>query len=165
MFGRLGEIVIGGRCNGFKDESTYYPCSFAIAEPDLGGIVVGRFDGQTTDWTGTAQAAVLRPHTLRRGRGSVEAFSPPATEREGSDSRLLGLVAPARHLGDQRASYGTRLSFSFRAIDNDVTPSKFDLASGSVVLRGGDRRACPPPRFQRLRSKPMRPRQRCTGYS
>jgi hypothetical protein len=131
VLGALNGIAIGGRCTGWVEGPTAYPCGYAVRSIGLDGQAGDRFSGTAMDWTPDpkrAQAAIdERPHADMKGLIS------PLLDT----SRFVGLQVPLDQLGHPRQVYGQRLMFEIRAVSNPLVPSLFDRASGQVTLCGG----------------------------
>lgn len=134
VLSRLTSIEVGGRCAGWVEKATSYPCGFAIAELDLGGAVAERFSGITADWNSApSEPAQMNPvvQGARDAEPAAHGLISPVLDTE----RFVSLHAPLRYLGDKSRVLGTRLQFRFRAVTNSLVPSEFDRSSGAVVLR------------------------------
>lgn len=131
VLGALTGIRIGGRCTGWVEGATAYPCGYAVRSLGLDGQVGDRHSGVVMDWTPDpkrAQAAIdARPQADMQGLISPLPDTP----------RFVGLHVPPHQLGNPRQAFGRRLVFEVRAVSNPLAPSAFDLASGQVTLCGG----------------------------
>jgi hypothetical protein len=123
-------LAVGGRCAGWVDGQTSYPCGFAIEVLKLDSELLMAGPLHAYGWESTLQA---------RERSIAQA-SP--------EVRASGLIAPlpdeAKFVGVTLLRVGTDknptesvLSFRIRALSNPLVPSIFDRTSGSVVLRNG----------------------------
>jgi len=133
VLSRLTMLEVGGRCAGWVEGPTSYPCGFAIDDLDLGGTVEARFAALTTSWAAPSEAARPDP-TLERplvpDLGAHGLISPVL-----DIERFVALRAPLRYLGDKSRALGASMQFKFRAVSNALVPSEFDRTSGTVVLR------------------------------
>ena len=126
----LGGIEIGGRCAGWTEARTAYPCGFALRQLDLAGVVADRFGAMTADLDAPSGAERLLPiddNPQLRSSGLISPVSQPP--------RFVALRAPLRYLGDKGAAFGGKLAFDLRAVSNSLVPSEFDRSSGTVILR------------------------------
>jgi len=78
VLGNLGAIEIGGRCAGWVEASTLYPCGFALEALDFAGTVTERYAAINIDWDAPAESEDARAQRqsgeLRRsGRADSEA--------------------------------------------------------------------------------------------
>jgi hypothetical protein len=135
VMGRLAGIEVGGRCAGWVEGPTAYPCGFSVREFDLAGSVAQRFVGIVSDMT--------KPDT-KRAQAAVDSRPPNAGALISpvlDVPRLVTLQLPRRYLGDKSKVIGGQLRFEIRAVSNPLVPSEFDHSSGVVTLRGGPHRA------------------------
>ena len=127
----LGSVEIGGRCTGWVEGPSAYPCGFAVRGLSLAGSAADEFTTTALDWTPDpqrAQAAIdARPQADMKGLISPLPDAP----------RFVGVRVPPGHLSVRGAAYGGELKFEFRALSNPLVPSLFDYASGRVALCGG----------------------------
>jgi hypothetical protein len=123
-------LAVGGRCAGWVEGQTSYPCGFAIEVLKLDSELLMAGPLHAYGWESTLQA---------RERSIAQA-SP--------EVRASGLIAPlpdeAKFVGITLLRVGTDknptesvLSFRIRTLSNPLVPSIFDRTSGSVVLRNG----------------------------
>lgn len=134
VLSRLTRIEVGGHCAGWSEGLTVYPCGFAVADFDLGGLVEPRFSGLTVDWETPADAVQPNPVADRpraTPRPAAHGLISPALDAP----RFVALRAPLRYLGDQSRAFGARMQFRFRCVTNALVPSEFDRTSGAIVLR------------------------------
>ena len=129
--GELASIEIGGRCAGWVEGATSYPCGFAVGEIDLAGSVGERFSGVSADWQ-TPGAQRRLPGTDRPDFRASGLIAPVLDA-----PRFVSVRAPLRYLGDKAIAFGGKLDFRIRAVSNALVPSEFDRSSGTVILRGG----------------------------
>jgi hypothetical protein len=126
----LGGIEIGGRCTGWVDGPTAYPCGFALREIGFTALTVNRHGGIVMDWTPDpkhAQAAIdARQHADMKG------LMTPLRDTQ----RFVGMHVAPYQLGDPAKAVGRKLEFEIRAVSNQLMPSLFDHASGLVSLCG-----------------------------
>ena len=123
-------LAVGGRCAGWVEGQTSYPCGFSIEVLKLDSELLMAGPLHAYGWESTLQA---------RERSIAQA-SP--------EVRASGLIAPlpdeAKFVGITLLRVGTDknptesvLSFRIRTLSNPLVPSIFDRTSGSVVLRNG----------------------------
>jgi hypothetical protein len=124
-------IEIGGRCAGWIDGPTVYPCGFSLRNIDLAGAVAERYAAVAMDWEALNVAREVVANAARPGTQASTVDAPPRLDAE----RFVALRLPPRYLGDQSAALGGTLRFDLRTITNVHAPSRFDRASGMVVLR------------------------------
>lgn len=137
VLARLTALEVGGRCAGWVEGPTSYPCGFAIADLDFGGTVEQRFSAITADQQVTIDSAQTKPMAGRTPGPDLAAhglISPVLDVK-----RFVALRAPLRYLGDKSRALGARMQFRFRAVTNSLVPSEFDRASGAVVLHADPR--------------------------
>jgi len=125
----LVAVEIGGRCTGWLDGATAYPCGFSVREIDWAGRVEPRYAAIAVDQQSVAAARGLAEPVLKEHASSVPRS--PRLDRE----RFVALHLPADYLGDQGKAFGESLRFEIRALSNVLVPSKFDRSSGLAVLR------------------------------
>lgn len=131
--GRLGGIEIGGRCAGWVEGSTDYPCGFAVGEIDLAGMIGSRYSSIGYDRQGPSQ----QTRQTRLPGTDTPAFRASGLLAPVPDAmRFASVRAPLRYLGQRGAAFGARLAFRIRAVSNPLVPSQFDRGSGLVILRG-----------------------------
>jgi hypothetical protein len=134
--GNLAGVELGGRCAGWVEGPTSYPCAFAVRELDFAGNVADRYaaivnDSTAADPARAAAAVASRPRGIE-GSGLIAPVPDSA--------RFVGLHAPLRYLGDKERTFGGRLRFEMRAVSNPLVPSEFERDSGLVMLRAGPAR-------------------------
>lgn len=132
VLANVGAIEIGGRCAGWVEGPTGYPCGFAVR-----GL---RIDGTASEQPQVLQSEWGTPDS-ERVRASLAAVNPELAAAgliaPVLDSpRLVTARAPADLLGNRSAAYGAMIGFEIRALSNPLVPSDFDRRSGFVVLRG-----------------------------
>jgi hypothetical protein len=130
VLSRLAEIDIGGRCAGWVDGGTSYPCSFAVSDVDLGGTVNERYGALGADWRLTPEAARGLP-----GAENPDDRASGSTGPVQDTPRLVAVRLPRPYVGDKSKAFGAKLEFRIRTVSNPLMPSQFERASGSVVLR------------------------------
>ncbi|HTP72286.1 MAG TPA: hypothetical protein VML58_08715, partial [Burkholderiaceae bacterium] len=129
--GALIAVELGGRCAGWIDGATAYPCGFSLRDIDFAGAVPERYAAIAVDQQSVVAAARAQSEfdaATQRGASS----SPTAVRADAE--RFVALRLPPAYLGDQRQAFGGALHFEIRALSNLVMPSRFDRASGQVVL-------------------------------
>jgi len=128
----LAAVEVGGRCAGWVDGATAYPCGFSLRNIDWAGAVTQQQPTIAVDQESVVVAA--RKHT--EGAMSIDqsGSSPNATSRP-DDERFVALRLPTAYLGDKSQTLGGVLQFEIRALSNLLAPSTFELGSGLVVLR------------------------------
>lgn len=143
VLGRLTMLMIGGRCTAAVDAATWYPCSFALAAPELAGNA-GDGWAAVSGWRGNSGLTLHRADGAAPGVASVRAISMPRAAALHAQAGvvpadpfagLLGVLAPPRWLDDRAPTYGAKLAFRFRADSNEAMRSNVDRASGTVTLR------------------------------
>lgn len=123
----VGGLEVGGRCTGWVDGLTAYPCGYAVRELGLVDQGGDRLSGIAMDWS---------PDPVRV-RTTLDARS-----RDGQSSPLLdtprfvGLRVAPNNLGEPDKLFGRKLEFEIRAISNQLMPSVIDHKSGLVAFCG-----------------------------
>lgn len=134
VLANLNGIDIGGRCTGWVDGGTSYPCSFAVTDIDLAGVSSERFGALSADWRSSVEAHSRAPatdHLVIHAPGTIAAVL--------DAPRFVAVRIPQPYLGDRAGTFGSKLDFRIRAISNPLVPSRFERDSGAVILRGGPR--------------------------
>jgi len=129
----LVAVEVGGRCAGWVDGATAYPCGFSLREIDWAGTVAQRYAAIAVDQQSVVVAAAREQAEVglpAERRASSATASPKA-----DDQRFVGLRLPRSYLGDKSHTLGGTLQFEIRALSNALAPSTFDRSSGLVVLR------------------------------
>lgn len=137
VLAHLEWLTIGGRCASTVEGPTSYPCNFGLRGLELGGVVDLLFESRPGGEPPVVWS-MSDGDGLEAGGGPVEppgGQALPASPGSGLVERFVGFVAPLRYLGDQLAAYGKQLRFGIRAAPNRLAQSRFDAASGLVILR------------------------------
>jgi len=127
----LVAVELGGRCTGWLDGATAYPCGFSLRDIDWAGRVEPRYAAIAVDHQSVAAARERADPEVPVEEHASSVPRSPRLDRE----RFVALHLPADYLGDQGKAFGERLRFEIRALSNVLVPSKFDRSSGLVVLR------------------------------
>ena len=128
--GALGSIEIGGRCTGWVDGPTAYPCGFALREIGFTAQTVERHGGIVMDWTPDPKRVQVAINT--RPRADIKGLMAPLSDTQ----RFVAMHVAPYQLGDPAKAVGRKLEFEIRAVSNQLMPSSFDRASGLVSLCG-----------------------------
>ena len=128
----LVAVDLGGRCAGWIDGATTYPCGFSLRNIDWAGSVTQPYAAIAVD----QESVLVAAREQARLGLSVErsASSAEATPRI-DETRFVALRLPAAYLGDQSSTLGGILQFEIRALSNLLAASTFERGSGLVVLR------------------------------
>jgi hypothetical protein len=128
----LVAVEVGGRCAGWIDGATAYPCGFSLREIDWNGTVTQRYAAIAVDQQSVVAAAreLAEAGALAEPRASAVVTAPLV-----DDERFVALRLPWSYLGDKGETYGGTLQFDIRALSNVLAPSTFDRGSGLVILR------------------------------
>lgn len=124
-------LEVGGRCTGWFDGLTAYPCGFSLRDVDLASAVSDRYAALAMDWEALSAARELAD----RGPLPGTHASAPSGSTRLDVQRFVALRMPLAYLGDKRAAFGGKLRFEIRAVSNALVPSLFDLGSGLVILQ------------------------------
>ena len=129
----LEVVEVGGRCAGWVDGATAYPCGFSLREIDWAGAVAQRYAAIAVDQQSVVVAAA-------REQAAVDMAAQPHASAltalpRVDDERFVALRLPWSYLGDKGQTYGGALQFEIRALSNGLAPSKFDRNSGLIALR------------------------------
>ena len=133
VIGHLGGIEVGGRCAGWVEGQTAYPCSFAVREIDFAGAVMERHFTIASDCASADEGPAQAPMRSQPPQTGA------STSRMQGALRFVGVRAPLAYLGDKSQAFGGRLQFEIRAVSNPLLPSQFDRSSGMVILHSGQR--------------------------
>jgi hypothetical protein len=128
----LEAVEVGGRCAGWVDGATAYPCGFSLREIDWAGAVAQRYAAIAVDQQSVVVAA--RQHAEVGLSLEPDSSSPSASPRV-DDERFVAMRLPMAYLGDKSQTLGGVLQFEIRALSNLLAPSRFEYGSGLVVLR------------------------------
>ena len=131
VLGALTGIEIGGRCTGWVEGATAYPCGYAVRSLGVEGQAGDRFSGMVMDWTPDPKRA--KAAIRARPQADMQGLISPLLD----NPRFVGLQVPPHQLGDPRQVHGSRLVFEIRAVSDPLVPSVFDRISGQVALCGG----------------------------
>ena len=129
----LVTVEVGGRCAGWVDGATAYPCGFSLRDIDWNGTVAQRYAAIAVDQQSVVMAAareLAEAGALAEPRASAVVTAPLV-----DDERFVALRLPWSYLGDKGETYGGTLQFDIRALSNVLAPSTFDHGSGLVILR------------------------------
>jgi hypothetical protein len=128
----LEAVEVGGRCAGWVDGATAYPCGFSLRDIDWAGVVAQRYAAIAVDQQSVVVAA--RQHAEVGLSLEPDSSSPSASPRV-DDERFVAMRLPMAYLGDKSQTLGGVLQFEIRALSNLLAPSRFEYGSGLVVLR------------------------------
>lgn len=127
----LVAVEVGGRCTGWVSGATAYPCGFSLRDIDWAGAVEPRYAAIAVD---QESVAATRKHVEAEIPLDGNASAVPRAPQLDSDG-FVALRMPSAYLGDKSRTFGGTLRFELRAVSNVLVPSKFDRASGLVILR------------------------------
>jgi hypothetical protein len=128
----LVAVALGGRCAGWVDGATAYPCGFSLRNIDWAGSVTQPYAAIAVDQQSVVVAA--RQHAEVGLSLEPDSSSPSASPRV-DDERFVAMRLPMAYLGDKSQTLGGVLQFEIRALSNLLAPSRFEYGSGLVVLR------------------------------
>jgi len=127
----LAAVEVGGRCTGWVNGATAYPCGFSLRDIDWAGAVEPRYAAIAVDQESVAATRKHVDTELSVDDGASAAARSPQLDGE----HFVALRMPPAYLGDKSGTIGGTLRFELRALSNALVPSKFDRASGLVILR------------------------------
>jgi hypothetical protein len=129
----LVAVEVGGRCAGWVDGATAYPCGFSLRDIDWNGTVAQQYAAIAVDQQSVVAAAARELAEV--GTPAEPHASAVITVPRVDDERFVALRLPWSYLGDKGDTYGGTLQFDIRALSNVLAPSTFDRGSGLVILR------------------------------
>ncbi|MFI4931488.1 MAG: hypothetical protein ACHP83_14695 [Burkholderiales bacterium] len=127
----LEAVEVGGRCAGWVDGATAYPCGFSLRDIDWAGVVAQRYAAIAVDQQSVVVAAARADVDMTAEQHAALVTASPRAD----DERFVALRLPWSYLGDKGQTYGGTLQFEIRALSNGLAPSTFDRSSGLIVLR------------------------------
>jgi hypothetical protein len=122
----LAGLEVGGRCTGWVEGATSYPCGFSLRKVVFAGVVIG--EHPAIAMSGSAPEidhSELADRSDRQG-SAVSGLLRPEMQRLVVVRLLLG------EFGDRGSAIGSRIQFEMRTVSNALVPSRFDRAT----LRG-----------------------------
>lgn len=127
----LVAVDLGGRCAGWVDGATAYPCGFSLRNIDWAGSVTQPYAAIAVD----QQSVVAARRHAGVGLSLEPDSSSPSASPRVDDERFVAMRLPMAYLGDKSQTLGGVLQFEIRALSNLLAPSRFEYGSGLVVLR------------------------------
>ena len=131
VLGDLGSVEIGGVCTGGQQNSVSYPCSFALSNPDLAGLVSDDFLTGQAGWNTTANRVIGAGGLGWSNSGGNPGGRISATTFDLQPTLLTLLASPA-YLGNQSAAYNGTLSFYIEDQANPAWPVSYSY--GVAIL-------------------------------
>jgi hypothetical protein len=124
-------LHIGGRCAGWAESATSYPCGV-----EVDGLVRG--DRSLLPYAMRAYGWEITPEVRQRvlSRSSDDLRASPLISPLPDAPQWVGVQLRVPRVAEHADRVAT-LSFRIRALSNVFAPSTFERASGSVVLRAG----------------------------
>jgi hypothetical protein len=128
----LVAVELGGRCAGWVDGATAYPCGFSLRNIDWAGAATQPSTAIAVDQEAVVVAAREQAAVDKSVEQHASSVSAPSRADE---PRFVALRLPAAYLGDKSQTFGGILQFEIRVLPNLLAPSKVERGSGRVVLR------------------------------
>ncbi len=123
-------LAVGGRCAGWVDGATTYPCGFAVDSLKLDGRALAAGPLHAFGWESTKEA---RERSIAKASPEVRAAGLIAPLPD--EAQFVGITV--RRPGDSEGAPAPALSFRIRALSNAMVPSIFERGTGAAVLRVG----------------------------